>query len=198
MNKIYHFTFTPFCLPNVSQSSNAVIRGHLYTRRLILKPISAARPRIDLCTKNTPPNAWWSLELKVCKIVRSICISWAKLKAMFSVQVFWYWSENCPFQTGKGFQRLRMLRTGGSPTLYGVLNVFEFLYFLILFLFLFLFLFYSILFYSILFYSILFYSILFYSILFYSILFHLKPHRIIYNIYFLVSEKVYFKTYMCR
>ena len=30
------------------------IRGHLYTRRLILRPISAARPRIDLCTKNPP------------------------------------------------------------------------------------------------------------------------------------------------
>ena len=28
------------------------IRGHRYTRRLILRPISAARPRIDLCTKN--------------------------------------------------------------------------------------------------------------------------------------------------
>ena len=30
------------------------IRGHHYTRRLILRPISAARPRIDLCTKNSP------------------------------------------------------------------------------------------------------------------------------------------------
>ena len=30
------------------------IRGHRYTRRLILRPISAARPRIDLCTKNPP------------------------------------------------------------------------------------------------------------------------------------------------
>ena len=28
------------------------IRGHRYTRRLILRPISAARPQIDLCTKN--------------------------------------------------------------------------------------------------------------------------------------------------
>ena len=55
-------------------------------------------------------------------------------------------------------------------------------------------LFYSILFYSILFYSILFYSILFYSTLFYSILFYLSHHGIIYNIYFLVSEKVYFKS----
>ena len=37
------------------------IRGHRYTRRLILQPISAARPRIDLCTKNPPPggqNFW--------------------------------------------------------------------------------------------------------------------------------------------
>ena len=33
------------------------IRGHHYTRRLILRPISAARPRIDLCTKNPPPGA---------------------------------------------------------------------------------------------------------------------------------------------
>ena len=31
------------------------IRGHRYTRRLILRPILAARPRIDLCTKNPPP-----------------------------------------------------------------------------------------------------------------------------------------------
>ena len=31
------------------------IRGHCYTRRLILRPISAARPRIYLCTKNPPP-----------------------------------------------------------------------------------------------------------------------------------------------
>ena len=31
------------------------IRGHCYTRRLILRPISEARPRIDLCTKNPPP-----------------------------------------------------------------------------------------------------------------------------------------------
>ena len=30
------------------------IRGHRYTRRLILRPISAARPRVDLCTKNPP------------------------------------------------------------------------------------------------------------------------------------------------
>ena len=30
------------------------IRGHRYTRRLILRPISAARPRIDLFTKNPP------------------------------------------------------------------------------------------------------------------------------------------------
>ena len=30
------------------------IRGHPYTRRMILRPISAARPRIDLCTKNPP------------------------------------------------------------------------------------------------------------------------------------------------
>ena len=35
------------------------IRGHLYTRRLILRPISAARPRIDLCTKNPPPPGPW-------------------------------------------------------------------------------------------------------------------------------------------
>ena len=32
------------------------VRGHRYTRRLILRPISAARPRIDLCTKNPPPH----------------------------------------------------------------------------------------------------------------------------------------------
>ena len=32
------------------------IRDHRYTcRRLILSPISATRPRIDLCTKNPPP-----------------------------------------------------------------------------------------------------------------------------------------------
>ena len=29
------------------------IRGHRFTRRLILSPISVARPRIDLCTKNS-------------------------------------------------------------------------------------------------------------------------------------------------
>ena len=34
----------------------ALNRGHRYTRRLILRPISAARPRIDLCTKNPPPR----------------------------------------------------------------------------------------------------------------------------------------------
>ena len=127
----------------------------------------------------------------------SIAFIFLELKfAIFAIQVFWYWSENCPLQTEKGLQRLRILRTGGSPTLYGVLNIFEFLYFLILFLFLLLFLFYSILFYSILFYSILFYSILFYSILFYSILFYLSPHGINCNIYFFVSEKVYFKSYI--
>ena len=135
----------------------------------------------------------------------SIVFIFLELKfAMFAIQVFWYLSENCPLQTGKGLQRLRTLRTGGSPTLYGVLNVFECLYFLIPFLFplLFLFysiilysilfysiLFYSVLFYSILFYSILFYSILFYSILFYSILFYLSPRGINYDIYFFVSEK---------
>ena len=27
---------------------------HLYTRRLILQPILAAHPQIDLCTKNPP------------------------------------------------------------------------------------------------------------------------------------------------
>ena len=32
------------------------IRGHRYTRRLILRPISAARPRIDLCTKKPPAS----------------------------------------------------------------------------------------------------------------------------------------------
>ena len=32
------------------------IRGHCYTRRLILQPISAACPWIDLCTKNPPPS----------------------------------------------------------------------------------------------------------------------------------------------
>ena len=133
----------------------------------------------------------------------SIAFIFLELKfAMFAIQVFWYWSENCPLQTGKGLQRLRMLRTGGSPTLYGVLNVFECLYFLILFLFPLLFLFYSILFYSILFYSILFYSILFYSILFDSIRFDsirfdstlaLTELTTIYI--FFVSEKVYFKSY---
>ena len=30
------------------------IRGHCYTRRPILRPISVARPQIDLCTKNPP------------------------------------------------------------------------------------------------------------------------------------------------
>ena len=32
------------------------LRGHRYTRRLILRPISAVRPWIDLCTKNPPPS----------------------------------------------------------------------------------------------------------------------------------------------
>ena len=103
----------------------------------------------------------------------SIAFIFLELKfAMFAIQVFWYWSENCPLQTGKGLQRLRMLRTGGSPTLYGVkmsLNFFILLFYSILF---YSILFYSILFYFILFYSILFYSILFYSILFYSVLFY--------------------------
>ena len=36
------------------------IRGHRYTRRLILRPISVARPRIDFSAKNTPPPwPWW-------------------------------------------------------------------------------------------------------------------------------------------
>ena len=34
-----------------------LIRGYRYTRRLILGPIPAARPRIDLCTKNPPPRS---------------------------------------------------------------------------------------------------------------------------------------------
>ena len=103
----------------------------------------------------------------------SIAFIFLELKfAMFAIQVFWYWSENCPLQTGKGRQRLRMLRTGGSPTLYGVLNVFIFLFYSYFYFYFYSILFYSILFNSILFYSILFYSILFYSILFYSILFY--------------------------
>ena len=39
------------------------VRGHRYTKRLILRPISAARPRIDLCTKNPPPGIFCSLRL---------------------------------------------------------------------------------------------------------------------------------------
>ena len=34
------------------------IKDHRYTRRLILRPISAARPRIDLYTKNPPPESY--------------------------------------------------------------------------------------------------------------------------------------------
>ena len=45
------------------------IRGHLYTRRLILRPISAARPRIDLCTKNPPPGF-------NTKLYRNVCLRW--------------------------------------------------------------------------------------------------------------------------
>ena len=43
------------------------IRGHCYTRRLILWPISAAHPWIDLCTKNPPPpvpdHVWYHLKI---------------------------------------------------------------------------------------------------------------------------------------
>ena len=37
----------------------ALYKGHCYTKRLILRPISAARPRIYLCTKNPPPRGHW-------------------------------------------------------------------------------------------------------------------------------------------
>ena len=37
---------------NPTQQFLHCIRGHRYTRRLILRPISAARPRTDTCTKN--------------------------------------------------------------------------------------------------------------------------------------------------
>ena len=100
----------------------------------------------------------------------SIAFLFLELKiAMFVIQVFWYWSENCPFQTGKGLQRLRMLRTAMIPNfVWGLkcLLISLFSYSILISTSI------SILFYSVLFYSILFYSILFYSILFYSILFY--------------------------
>ena len=42
------------------------IRGHRYTRRLILRPISVARPRIDLCTKNPARGKLTLLKAIVC------------------------------------------------------------------------------------------------------------------------------------
>ena len=50
------------------------IRGHRYTRRLSLRPISAARPRIDLCTKK-PPRAW--VKVKVFIPGQSYRLMWA-------------------------------------------------------------------------------------------------------------------------
>ena len=44
------------------------IRGHRFTRRLILRPISVARPRIDLCTKN-PPGIYLDSEIKKSLII---------------------------------------------------------------------------------------------------------------------------------
>ena len=35
------------------------MRGHRYTMRVILRPISVAHPRIDLCTKNPSPGHDW-------------------------------------------------------------------------------------------------------------------------------------------
>ena len=56
------------------------IRGHRYTRRLILRPISAKSPRIDLCTK-TPPvcDTGKLVPYAVFKWSNSEVVKWAVL-----------------------------------------------------------------------------------------------------------------------
>ena len=58
---IKFWKYDPSCLYQILHC----IRGHRYTGRLILRPISAARPRMDLCTK-TPPggHSHMSVEIK--------------------------------------------------------------------------------------------------------------------------------------
>ena len=41
-------------LENFEKMTDTYTRGHHYTRSLILRPISAAHPWIDLCTTNPP------------------------------------------------------------------------------------------------------------------------------------------------
>ena len=63
---------------NPTQQFLHCIRGHRYTRRLILRPISAARPRTDTCTKNPPrgqTEALYCCPLKKTLIIYfTVCI----------------------------------------------------------------------------------------------------------------------------
>ena len=69
------------------------IRGHRYTRRLILRPISAARPRIDLCTKNLPPPRYIFKMLWACLLIMSVSVSKLQMGdfpvAMFLITYTW-------------------------------------------------------------------------------------------------------------
>ena len=71
--------FTPI-LENFKDMTNVYtrtvlhwIRGHRYTRRLILRPISAARPRIDFYTKNSPlhKRQWFCLDCSSLNLMQT-------------------------------------------------------------------------------------------------------------------------------
>ena len=62
------------------------IGDHRYTRRLILRPISAARPQIDLCTKNPPPPDV-SLMAKIKRV------KWTPFKLVLRNSMMWAWGS---------------------------------------------------------------------------------------------------------
>ena len=70
------------------------ITGHLYTRRLILRPISAACPRIDLCTKNPPSPRYayhyqtWCKSLQLLlqnEITNTLCATFKVIEKTVSI-----------------------------------------------------------------------------------------------------------------
>ena len=116
----------------------------------------------------------WSLELKVCKIVHSIYISWAKICHICCTS-FLILEWKLFFSNWKRTPETENVKNWRIPNfVWGLkclwISLFSYSVLISTSISI---LFYSILFYSILFYSILFYSILFYSILFYSILYNL-------------------------
>ena len=73
------------------------IRGHSYTRRLILQPISAACPRIDVCTKNPPPCSEHCCRVNNQGQTVLITANTTKLKGFCGLSVFTYCRICCKF-----------------------------------------------------------------------------------------------------